>query len=124
MEQETTKPLSEEKETMKETAEDLVKHAGDYLETLYKSAILRATQKGVNAGANVINGVLAAVFGLLFMLFAFVGVAFLIGDLIESRAGGFLIMAGLFLLILVALIVAKKSIVSGLRNMIIRKIYD
>ena len=41
---------TQEKTTIKESAEDLLKHAGDYIDTLYKKLTLTATEKAVKAG--------------------------------------------------------------------------
>jgi hypothetical protein len=114
----------DENETLKDSAEDFIKHAGDYLQTFYKKTELQITQKAVNTGAHFINGIAVFVIGLFLLLFVFAGLAFWIGDMIGSRAGGFFIMGGLMLLLLVILIAAKKSIVSGLRDRLTRKIYE
>jgi hypothetical protein len=113
-----------EKETLKETADDLVQHAGEYLETFYKKSLLQVTQKGVNAGAMIISIVLAGILGFFVLFFAGLGLGWWIGDLVNSRTGGFLIIAGFYLLLLVIIMASKRSIISSLRNRIIRKIYD
>ncbi len=114
----------QEKETLKETADDLVQHAGDYLETFYKKSVLQVTQKSVNAGASVLNAVIAGVTGFFVLTFASIGLGWLIGDIIHNRAGGYFLLAGFYLLILIIILACKKSILSSLRNMIIRMIYD
>ncbi len=121
MEEQTT---LQEKETLKETAEDLFKHTGEYLETLYKKVLLELTQKGVNAGAVIINSLTAFLLGVFVLFFLSVGLAWWIGDLVNSRAGGFFIMGGVFLLLMVIIMSSSRSIISSLRNMLIKKIYD
>jgi len=118
-----TQPVNE-KETLKDSAEDLVQHAGEYLETLYKKSILQVTQKGVNAGASFATVFLTAIIGFFVLLFGSIGLALWIGNLVNSRTGGFLIMAAFYLVLLVIILASKKQIVSSIRNSIIRKIYD
>lgn len=118
-----TQPVNE-KETWKDSAEDLVQHAGEYLETLYKKSVLQVTQKSVNAGASFISVLLTCIIGLFVLLFAGLGLGWWIGDLVKSRAGGFFIMAGFYLVVLVIILASKKPIIASLRNRIIRKIYD
>jgi ABC-type multidrug transport system fused ATPase/permease subunit len=119
---ETTKV--HEKETVKDTAEDLIKHAGDYIETLYKKTVLQLTQKVVNTGASLISGVLAVVVAVFAFFFLNVALAWWIGAALNSPALGFLIVGAVYLLLFIILLSAKKSFVKGLRNMLIRKIYD
>jgi hypothetical protein len=47
------------------------------------------------------------------------------GDVVNSRAGGFLLGASLFLLLMIFIFfLGKKTIFPFIRNLIIRKIYD
>lgn len=118
-----TQPV-DQKETLKDSAEDLVQHAGEYLETLYKKAILQVTQKSVNAGASFISVFLSAIIGFFVLLFGSIGLALWIGNLVNSRTGGFLIIAAFYLVLLVIIVASKKQIIASLRNRIIRMIYD
>ena len=118
-----TQPVSE-KETLKDSAEDLVQNAGEYLETLYKKSVLQLTEKTVNAGASLINVLVTCIVGFFVLLFAGLGLGWWIGDLVKNRAGGFFIMGAVYLLLLVILLASKKQIIASLRNRIIRMIYD
>jgi len=118
-----TQPINE-KETLKDSAEDLVQHAGEYLETFYKKSVLQVTQKSVNAGASLISTLVTCIIGFFVLLFTGLGLGWWIGDLVNSRAGGFFIMAAFYILLLVIILASKKQIIASLRNRIIRNIYD
>jgi hypothetical protein len=69
--------------------------------------------------------VAALVLSLFFLIFLFCGLAFWLGDLVNSRAGGFFIVAGFFLLLIVLIFaLRKKVIVPMIRNTIISKVYE
>jgi hypothetical protein len=119
---EEVKPKTEE---VKEQAKDLFDHATDYLETFYQLAVINVVQKGVNIASGIINGVIICFLGLFVLLFAGMGVAWWLGNVINSRAGGFFIVAGVCLVsIFVIIAMRKKTIFPLLRNIITRKIYE
>ncbi|HEY0679224.1 MAG TPA: hypothetical protein VGD17_13125 [Chitinophagaceae bacterium] len=97
----------------------------DVVDTYYRLAVATATKKGANAAAAGVSGVLMAFLGALMFLFAFIGLAFWVGTLINSTAGGFLIVAGFFGLLL-GLVVATKGrlIYPVIRNNIVKKVYE
>jgi hypothetical protein len=70
-------------------------------------------------------GIAAFLFGIFFLFFLFCGLALWLGSLIDSRAGGFFIVAGIFLLLVVLIFALKnKVIVPAIRNAIISKVYE
>lgn len=112
-------------EGLKANAQDLKTHVGDYVNTYIQLTKAKVTQSASTAASGVAIGVTALVFGLFFLLFLFCGIALWLGSLVDSRAGGFLIVAGFFLLILVLLFaLRKKVIVPMIRNAIISKVYE
>jgi hypothetical protein len=110
---------------IKEEAKDLVEHIGDFLETYYQLLTINVAQKGINIASAVINAVVLCFLGLFtFALLSF-GLAWWLGNVIDSRAGGFFIMAGVYLVIMIAIIAMRKKVISPfLRNLITRKIYE
>jgi hypothetical protein len=113
------------KEGIKDIAEDLVNHAGDYLDTFYKTNLLKATGKAIRSGATAISSVVFAVLAVFIILFGSMGLAWWLGDVIESRAGGFLLVGGFYLLVLVILILTRKTVVLPfIRNFLTSKIYE
>jgi hypothetical protein len=119
---EEVKPKSE---GITSEAKDLFEHATDYLDTFYKLTVVNIVQKGVNIASGVINAVIVLFLGIFFLFFAGFGLAWWLGDALNSRAGGFFIVAGLGALAIVAILfMRKKKIFPFLRNLIIRKIYE
>ena len=116
---------TQEKTTIKESAEDLLKHTGDYLDTLYKKVSLTATEKVVKAGASMISSLFVVVLGFFALFFAGLGLGWLLGNWINDRAAGFFIVAGVYLVLLLVIVLAgKKTVIPYLRNLLTRKIYD
>jgi len=112
-------------EGLKQKSAELVDHVEDMAGTFYKLTLLKATQKATNVGSSFLVILATSVFGLFALLFLGVALCLWLGDLVNSRAGGFLIGAGIFLLILGTVIALRKKIVFPyFRNLIIRKIYD
>ncbi len=120
--------MSEEKtgtEEIKKDTKDLVEHVTDFLETYYQYLSISLAQKIINFVSSTINSLILAFLCLLVISFSGFGLAWWLGDLINSRAGGFFIVAGIYLLIVVILIaMGKKVIFPFLRNLITRKIYE
>jgi hypothetical protein len=112
-------------EDIKDKAEDLLEHTGDYLETYYKLGLVTLTQK-VSIAASSVVSIIAIVATLIFVLFfAGFGLSWWLGDLVGSRTGGFLLTGGFFLLLLLILLALRKKILFPyIRNTIIRNLYD
>jgi hypothetical protein len=86
--------------------------------------MLQVTHKAVKTGASIINGFITMVLGLVVFFFLNFALGWWLGQLVDSRALGFVILGGFYLLILVIVIAAKKSVLAMLRNMLIKMIYD
>ena len=109
---------------LKEKTTDLVDHVEDLANTFYKLSVVNLTQKTSNISSGIIVTLIAGVMGLFILLFLGVALSLWLGDLIESRTGGFLLGAAVFLVVLTVLLLMRKQIMSPIRNFIIRKIYD
>jgi hypothetical protein len=115
----------EKKEGLKDTVGDLFNHSVDYLNTFYKLAIVKATEKATKAAAGALSAVVVAVLGFFMLFFLVFGLAWWVGDLINSRAGGFFIVSGFFFLLIIVLVMMSKRIVFPyFRDRIIRKLYE
>lgn len=114
-----------EADTLKQKTEELTDHLGDYADTFLKITLLNVTEKAANIASSAITTIVLCGLGLFVLFFVGFGLAWWLGDMINSRTGGFMITGGLYLL-LVILVVAlkKKAIVPYLRNLIIRKVYE
>lgn len=112
-------------EELKEKTEDLIDHVEDVADTFYKLQVLNITQKATNITSGAISGLIICVFGFFFILFSGLALCWWLGNLIEHRTGGFLLGAGVFLLIMLLLVaLSKKIIFPYFRDLIIRKFYD
>jgi len=120
MEEVKTKP-----EELKEDAKDFAEHVTDFLDTYYQLITINVVQKGVNIASAIINAFIVCFLGLFTFAFISFGSAWWLGNVINSRAGGFFIIAGVYLIIMIAIIaMRKKTIFPFLRNLITRKIYE
>jgi Putative Actinobacterial Holin-X, holin superfamily III len=112
-------------EDVSENLNDLVGHVTDFVETYYRYAGVSIAQKGINVGSSIINSLVFAFLGLLVVSFAGFGLAWWLGDLLKSRAGGFALVAGFFLLVLLVMVWMRKTLIFPfLRNFLTRKIYE
>lgn len=109
---------------LKEKATDLADHIEDLATTFYRLSVVNITEKTSNITSGIIVTVITGVISLFVLLFLGVALSLWLGDLIESRTGGFLLGAGVFLLVLLIVVLLRKQIMSPIRNFIIRKIYD
>jgi hypothetical protein len=120
MEEEKTKT-----EGIKENASDLVDHVTDFLETYYQYISVNVAQKSINLVSGAINFVVIIFLCLLVVSFTGFGLAWWLGTVIDNRAGGFFIVAGLYLIVMLALILMRKKLIFPfLRNIMTRKIYE
>lgn len=85
---------------------------------------LEATEKSVTFLGTVIIIVLALFAVLIFVLLFLLGIGFLIGSYLNNNGYGFLIVSGLFLLILIILISQRKSIKNKIANKILESLED
>ncbi len=112
-------------EELKNKAEDLTKNIGEYVETYYKLTILKATDKVTTITAGALAGISVLFLGVFVLFFLALALGVWLGQLVNSEAAGYLIVAGIFLLIIVILVMMRKRIVFPMiRNKIIRKLYE
>jgi hypothetical protein len=112
-------------EDLKTSIGQLKDHASEYVKTYADLAKAKATKGASNAAAGAAIGIVSFLLAFFFIEFLFIGLALWVGSLVDSTAGGFFIVAGLFLLLIVLIFaLRKKVIVPMIRNSIIRKIYE
>ena len=114
-----------EAQNLKEDAKDVLNHAGDYAQTFYKLNLVRLTKRVSELASVVVNSVLIFFIGLCVLLFTSFAGAWWLGDVVESRALGFLLIAAFYMLLVVILILMRKKVISPfIRNTLISKIYE
>jgi hypothetical protein len=112
-------------EDLKTSIGQLKDHASEYVKTYADLAKAKATKGASNAAAGAAIGIVSFLLAFFFIEFLFIGLALWVGSLVDITAGGFFIVAGLFLLLIVLIFaLRKKVIVPMIRNSIIRKIYE
>jgi hypothetical protein len=117
--------LHQDEEGLKDKVSDLTSHIRDYVDTYYKLSVVKVAQKATNAGAGALVAITLSTLGVFVLLFASVAGAFWIGDAIGSRGGGFMIIAGFYLLVVLTIVLMRKKIIFPfIRNSIIRKMYE
>ena len=111
-------------EELKTNARNLKDHVGEYAKTYAALLKAKATQGASNAAVAAAVGVAAFFFGIFFLFFVFVGLAWWIGTALDSPAAGFFIVAGFFLIIIILLFALRKKVITPLiRNAIITATY-
>lgn len=96
-----------------------------FLETYYKLAVINLAKKTSSVGASVFTAVVIGFTGFFVVLFAALALSRWMGNLVNSLTGGYLITAGIFLLVMFILLLFRKKLLRPfIRNQIIRKMYD
>ena len=112
-------------EEIKDEAKDLVNDIGDFLETYYQLITITLAKKSIDIASSIINFVIIAFLSLLFVSFVGFGLAWWLGTVVGSRAGGFFITAGLYLVIMILIVVMRKKLIFPfLRNLLTQKMYE
>jgi hypothetical protein len=109
---------------LQEKTADLADHVEDLATTFYRLSVANLAQKTSNITSGVIVAVIMGVVSFFVLLFLSIALALWLGDMIESRIGGFLLGAAFFVILLLMVGLLRKQITSPIRNFIIRKIYD
>ena len=114
-----------EAQNLKEDAKDVLNHASDYAETFYKLSLVRLTKKISDIASGVVNSVLIFFISLCILLFMSFAGAWWLGDIVNNRAVGFLLIAAFYILLVFILILMRKKVISPfIRNTLISKIYE
>ena len=114
-----------ETEELKNKTTDLLGHVGDVVETYSKLFLIKTTRQASRLSAMAITTVIAAVLGFFALMFASLAFAWWMGNVVNSRIGGFGIVAVFYVLLIVILwSTRKKGIIPYFRNLIVRNVYD
>lgn len=107
------------------TKENLVGAVSDWIET-YRSLLGVRIVEHSSMGASVSAlGVLTMLVVVFILLFLGLGAAWWIGEKLDNMKAGFFIVGGVYgTVLIVILLMAKKVIIPGIRNLIIKKIYE
>lgn len=112
-------------EELKSKAGDLTDSITEYIQSYYKLTLLNAADKATSIAASTLASVTVLFLGTFVILFGGVALALWIGDMLNSYALGFVLVAALFLLIIIVVVAMKKKIVFPIiRDSLINKLYE
>ncbi len=112
-------------EENKNTSEKLIDAVGNVVETYRDLMTIRAVEKASQGASLGIFGILMLLVAVFILFFLGFGSAWWVGEELENMKAGFFIVGGIFITILaVILMMAKKTLIPGIRNLIIKKFYE
>lgn len=111
-------------EDLKNKAETLTDHVGDYVEIYYKLIVLNAAEKATGIASVSITSIIVGVLSIFVLFFGSLGIGWWLGEELQSMIGGFGIVAGFYLLLIGIMMAFRKQIIPSIQNTIIRKIYE
>ena len=110
---------------IKEDAKDLFEHVTDYLETYYQLITVTVAQKGINIASGIINVVILAILGLFAFGLISLGLGWWLGNVLNSRVGGFFLVAGIYVVLMIGIIAMRKKVIFPfIRNLLTKKLYE
>jgi hypothetical protein len=110
---------------LKEKTQNLTDHVSDLLESYYKLGILNVTEKGTEIASLTITLFVVSFLLLCALLFIGFGVAWWLGEKLNSMLSGFMIVACFFILVVAIIMALRKQLLFPLiRNIIIKKVYE
>lgn len=105
--------------------EELTESIQQYVQTNFKLMKLQTAERSSVIGSALFTVLLVGIMAVLFIFFISLGASFYISTLFRNAYSGFILVAGIYLLIgLVLLIYRKKLVEKPMRDVIIRKIYS
>lgn len=105
--------------------EKFVNAVNDWIETYRNLITIRIVEHSSQGASISIFGILALLVIVFILLFFGLGSAWWIGEKLENMKAGFFIVGGVYTSVLIILLVmAKKLLIPGIRNLIIKKIYE
>ena len=112
-------------EENKKTSDNLVGAVGDWVETYRNLTGVRIVER-TSLGASIsVLGVLSILIVVFILLFVGLGAAWWIGEKLDNMKAGFFIVGGVYgTALIIILAMAKKVLIPGIRNLIIKKIYE
>lgn len=112
-------------EDEKKTSEKLVEAVGEWIETYRNLITIRIVERSSKSASVSILGLLAMIVIVFILFFIGLGSAWWVGETLENMKAGFFIVGGIFgAVLLILLLMAKKILIPGIRNLIIKKMYE
>ncbi|RYY82875.1 MAG: hypothetical protein EOO15_22280 [Chitinophagaceae bacterium] len=112
-------------EELKSKTGTLTQSVSDYLDTYYKLALVTLTQKATNVTSGLVAGLSAFILLIFILFFLGMGLAWWLGNLLDSTAAGFFIVGGFFIVLMVVIVLLRKKLLFPiLKKAILKKIYE
>ncbi len=109
---------------IKDRATDWFDHASDYFEARWNLGVLNVSEKTAGAISSLVSALIIGTIGTLTLLFASLGVAWLIGQSLNSPATGYFIVAGFYALVGIILFMVKDRLIKvPVVNAFIKRFY-
>lgn len=110
---------------IQQKARTLTDDIGELFELYYKLGNITVTEKASSAVSASLTMIMIMFFSMFSLLFAGLGIGWFFGQLLDSIIAGYLIVAGIFaLLVMLTMALRKKYLFPLIRNIIIKKIYE
>lgn len=87
---------------------NLIDQLKEYVTTRIELLRIEFVEKSSSLISKIITGVIISIFSLFILIFLSIGLAVFLGNLVGSVAGGFFIVAGIFILIVIILAAGRK----------------
>jgi len=114
-----------ETQEIKDKVGNITDHTADYLDTFVKVSLLKITRKTTNIVSGAMSILVVCILSMFILFFGGLAAAWWLGDVIGSRAGGFLLLTFFYLVLDIVLVLLRKRIVFPfIRDMLARKIYE
>lgn len=109
---------------LKAKAGELTESVSDYLRTYYDLKVIKLTDKVTSAAASAIATMTVLFLSIFVLFFSGIALGIWFGHLLNNTALGYLLVAGLFLLVIIIVVAARKKLVFPMiRDRLLNKIY-
>ncbi len=116
---------TEVKDNLKTKVDSLVGHVTDYAETKFDLTLLKTTDKVASTLSSATSAVIVGILAFFVFLFASLGAAWWLGQLVNNVAEGYFIMAGFFIFITLIAFLFRKTLFKPLvTNIFLKHLYD
>jgi uncharacterized membrane protein len=111
-------------ESEKSDAGKWVENAADFVEA-YRHLITIKIVEHTSRGASIsLMGIIMLMVGVFVLLFTGLGSAWWLGEYFNNMKAGFFIVGGVYIIALTVLLLMRKGLMRGIRNLIIKGIYE
>lgn len=108
----------------KKTIEKIAETTDDIFETYRKLMAITLVEYTTLGASTSVVGIAYLIFVVFALLFVGLGSAWWLGESLSNMKAGFFIVSGAYTAILLILLLVRKKIISSIRNLIIKEIYD